>query len=179
MTRSGHSHADALSLQIYAHGAARLIDTGYSKWADHEKVNGSEQHNSLAIDGKGPVIPALLGAVSQPCAFETSKQTWKAQMTIAGGEVHREVSFLADGTIQVTDQAKFSATGPHKFSARWHALGGLTPAEDKRGAFVQFADGAKWTMVASLHGLGQKALIFPVICATMAWPMASSNNTDA
>lgn len=146
MTRSGHSHADALSLQIYAQGAPRLIDTGYSKWADHEKVNGPEQHNTLAIDDKGPVIPALLGAIVQPCALATSKDVWKAQMTLPGGDVHREVTFLPDATIQVTDHAIFSQPGSHKLAARWHALGGLTAAEDKRGVFVQLADGAKWTM---------------------------------
>lgn len=148
MTRAGHSHADALSLQIYDQGAPRLIDTGYSSWADHDKVDGAEQHNGVFIDGRGASLPGLLGGTPQPCGLAQAGGDWpgRAQMTTPDGTVTRQVDLAVDGTITVTDTAVFTGGGAHTLSARWHALGGLNPAEDPRGVFVPLADGGKWTL---------------------------------
>jgi hypothetical protein len=143
---AGHEQADALSLTVFDRGAPRLIDSGYSRYDDRRYVQLAEQHNTVFIDGEGPVLPMLLDRESPP-AFLVSRteDTWVAETTLEGGDVQRTVRFLTDGVIEVTDHATFSDPGLHRLGARWHSLGGLTAEEDDRGLFEPTDHGGRWT----------------------------------
>lgn len=143
---AGHRHADALHVEVFAMGKPRLLDAGYSKWDDHELVNKAEQHNTVFVDGKGPVVPMLFGKVIQPCELlQGNASGGSARATLGPAVVVREVLLLTGGEIRVTDSFTLSDTATHEVGLRWQGLGGLTAAEDPRGLFVQDTDGAHWS----------------------------------
>ncbi len=142
---AGHRQGDALHVELFARGKARLLDAGYSKWGDHEKVNKAEQHNTVFVDGKGPVVPALASKTLQPCQLlEGNASGGEAQVTLPGGVVRRKLTQLATGVVRVTDTFTFADAQPHTAGLRWQGLGGLTPSEDPRGTFALLPDGARW-----------------------------------
>lgn len=58
----GHSHADALSLELVAKGTTLLVDPGTFSYAaaptDRELFRSTVMHNTLAIDGESSSVPA-------------------------------------------------------------------------------------------------------------------------
>lgn len=142
---AGHRQADALHVEVFARGKARFLDAGYSKWGDHEKVNKAEQHNTVFVDDKGPVVPALATKTVQPCQLlQGDANGGEAEATLPNALVHRKLALLPDGVVRVTDTFKFVDNQAHSAGLRWQGLGGLTPAEDARGAFTPLADGGRW-----------------------------------
>ena len=99
---AGHRQGDALHVELFARGKARLLDSGYSKWGDHEKVNKAGQHNTVFIDGKGPVVPALATKTIQPCQLlQGDAKGGEAVATLVGSHVKRKLTLLANGAVRV------------------------------------------------------------------------------
>ena len=54
MTSWGHEHADAGTIQLYAHGSYLVLDPGYAGWTLREETDDYEHHAGILLDGSGP-----------------------------------------------------------------------------------------------------------------------------
>lgn len=142
--KAGHRQGDALHVEVFAFGAPRLLDAGYSKWADRDKVNKAANHNTVLVDGEGPLAPGLLPVVQDAELLQGDADGGSARALVHGQEVHRKLELLATGEIRVVDQLLPKDGKAHTLSVRWQGLGGLTDKEDSRGVFQALPDGASW-----------------------------------
>lgn len=58
--RSGHGHADALSVRLVLGGRRRLIDSGsftYREGTERDLFRGTAAHNTLRVDGQDQAVP--------------------------------------------------------------------------------------------------------------------------
>jgi hypothetical protein len=82
--RSGHGHADALSLRLTMNGQRWLVDSGTGVYisadpADRNKFRGTAAHNTLRVDGLDQAVPD--GPFSWTHLPTTQVETWIAGKT--------------------------------------------------------------------------------------------------
>jgi hypothetical protein len=133
--RSGHGHADALSLRLAMDGRRWLVDSGSGVYISNERVErdsfrGTGAHNTLRVDGLDQAVP------DQPFSW-TNIPTVQAETWIAGKtftyfvgshngyarladpvEHRRHVMRIAGGIYLVRDVVLGRAK--HELEIRWH-----------------------------------------------------------
>lgn len=143
--RSGHGHADALSLRLTMNGSRWLVDSGSGVYisqdpADRNALRGTSAHNTMLVDGKDQAVP------SEPFSW-TDIPTTRAEDWITGRTFtyfsgsHNGYAGLADpvthrrcvlrvhpgtdgGIWLVRDVATGAAE--HDLELRWHFSSDLT-----------------------------------------------------
>jgi hypothetical protein len=143
--RSGHGHADALSLRLTMNGRRWLVDSGSGVYiskdsADRDAFRGTGAHNTMRVDGADQAV------ADEPFSWKqlptTSAETWIAGETfsyfvgshngyarLADPVVHRRHVFKIAGDLWlVRDVAE--GNGEHEIEVRWH----FAPDLDVRSA---------------------------------------------
>jgi heparinase II/III-like protein len=74
----GHAHADALSIDVAAHGRTVLVDPGTFTYTGSQELRnwfrGSQAHNTVVVDGKSSSQPA--GPFSWDSVARTNLERW-------------------------------------------------------------------------------------------------------
>ena len=92
-----YSHGDVGSFILHAYGELLAVDAGYDHWVSYD-LYPPELHNTLLVDGKGPVsgTPGLLENALDAGVL----QAGEIRATYAGA-AHRRVFLLVDGRYAV------------------------------------------------------------------------------
>ncbi len=145
----GHSHADALSMELYAAGRPLLIDAGtYSYVRDERNVfRSTARHNTIELDGEGSCVPG-----QQPFRWESvhhargSLQFEQDGIALFQGShdgytrlqqpaIHsRSVFHPARGTWIIEDCVR--TAGTHSLVSRWHLAPGVQATLMQRTSHV-------------------------------------------
>ena len=147
----GHSHADALSIEVAARGRTLLVDPGtYTYTASKELrdyFRSTAAHNTLTVDGESSSVPA--GPFSWKQMTDATARVWESEERYdyfegehygfarlgETGAHTRSVFFLKNDYWIVRDQIK--AEGQHRFSLNFHFAADARPVlEDTEGASV-------------------------------------------
>jgi hypothetical protein len=134
---AGHGHADALSIQLIAHGRAWLTDPGTgaypSEKPERDRLRGTAAHNTLEVDGRSQAEP--LHSFAWRSSPATTVHLWYSGpgITLFRGShngygqrleqpvVHeRWVIGWYDDLWMVLDRA--CGRGKHRLDLRWHLL---------------------------------------------------------
>ncbi|HYP01876.1 MAG TPA: alginate lyase family protein, partial [Pyrinomonadaceae bacterium] len=141
----GHAHADALSLDLAAHGRTLITDpgtytyTGSHEWRDY--FRSTRAHNTLAIDNESSSVPAA--AFSWQHVAGTSAHDWleHARFTAFNGstdgymrlpspaEHRRSVLFLKGDYWIIRDQVE--TAGTHDYELNFHFAPDAAPEVDR------------------------------------------------
>ncbi len=162
--RGGHGHADALSLQLLAHGRAWLTDPG-TCWYPKEKperdrFRATAAHNTLEVDGLSQAEP--IHSFAWRFHPVTTVKRWYEgrQVTIFQGSHNgferlaapvthaRTVIAWPDGLWFVRDAA--SGQGDHRLDLRWHFMPDCREMPDE--AARRFTDGVDSLWLATASG---------------------------
>jgi hypothetical protein len=142
----GHSHADALSIQLVMDGRAVLIDPGTYCYVCPERgrFRGAAAHNTLLIDGRDQAQPA--GPFAWTAMPEAAVDLWRAGETFdlfAGHHngyapvIHQRWVFgLKSKFWLVRDMV--TGPGRHRLDLHWHYL-------DERDIAILAPEGHTWT----------------------------------
>ena len=137
----GHAHADALAIELAAHGRSLLIDpgtftyTGSKKWRDW--FRSSAAHNTLTIDGQSSSIPS--GPFSWSSVAKCEPQFWLDerrftyvegrhngyQILPAPATHNRSILFLKDDYWVMRDRV--TSTSEHDLELRFHFSADAAP----------------------------------------------------
>jgi hypothetical protein len=150
--RSGHGHADALSVRLSLDGHRILIDPGtFCYTSDIDQRNhfrGTRGHNTLTVDGLNQAIPA--GPFAWNSIPNVKPESWLNGQTfdlLSGSQdgyrrlpnpvLHRRTIFhVKSGLWFVRDQAE--GTGSHLLEIFWHFASGLELSEEHGVVFAKF-----------------------------------------
>jgi|GEM_PF-498313 len=143
--RTGHSHLDALSVHVYAHGQTLLGDSGlysYEEGPLHDWFFGTAAHNTVSVDGQDQQVGTAYAGL-----FVTQND-WSFQSgwheLYAGLQHRRGVWLYKDEFILVLDRLELlTATGSvHSFAQNWHFFPGLEVRNKGAQALVLNESGA-------------------------------------
>ncbi|MCC6454711.1 MAG: alginate lyase family protein [Caldilineaceae bacterium] len=156
---STHGHADALNLELYAHGQSWVVDPGvYSThlgWQWRRFFRGTRGHNTVVVDGQDQSRLLDWRRVYRPA--KTSLQAWISNPTfdfvaashdgyerLAAPITHqRQIFFVKPHYWIVIDQ--LSGAGEHAFDLYFHLMPGLVVHHDPASgaAHVENEQGAR------------------------------------
>jgi hypothetical protein len=155
--RSGHGHADALSIRVSLDGQPWLIDPGtfcyISPGNERNLFRGTGAHNTLRVDNLDQAIPA--GPFAWNSIPEVRAERWLPGATCAlfvGSHtgylrlpdpvLHRRFIFHLPGSFWlVRDVAEGRES--HELETSWHFAPHLTVANTKNGFIAQHAQEAQ------------------------------------
>ncbi len=165
--RSGHGHADALSLRLSMDGRRYLVDSGSGVYiskdaTDRNRFRGTGAHNTLRVDGLDQAVPdeafswthipaTLAESWVQGKSFTYFVGSHNGYARLADPVLHRRhVLKIAGGACLVRDVALGHAE--HELEIRWHFAPDLQLHSGSRGRVTvidpasQLA-GAGWTLL--------------------------------
>jgi glycosyltransferase involved in cell wall biosynthesis len=146
----GHAHADALAIEVAAHGRPVLVDPGTYTYTGSPELRdlfrGSAAHNVLLVDGEPSSIPA--GPFAWQSVAKCEPIFWISQRRfdyvsgkhdgyerLAQAATHtRSILFLKHDYWLVRD--RLSSTGAHELELRFHFAPG---ADDEHLQIASFA----------------------------------------
>ena len=134
--RSGHGHADALSVRLVMDGRRWLVDSGSGVYisedpADRNNFRGTSAHNTLRVDGADQAV------ADEPFSW-TNIPTVQAESWIAGRTftyfagshngyarlkdpvVHRRHILKIAGSVYLGARHRPRPSGEHQLDIRWH-----------------------------------------------------------
>jgi hypothetical protein len=133
-----HIHEDALSIDIAANGTSCMVDpgiTGYAPGPKTDHYRSTHAHNSLLIDGRGPLrsrLPYAERIQSARCNFSWFRQDNIEGMTgiccdyrDASGQIiqiTRSIRFFSRSYWEIQDTV--SGTGEHTLTTCWQFFPG-------------------------------------------------------
>ena len=169
MANCGHAHADALAIDVAAHGRTLLVDPGTFTYTGAKDVRdwfrSSAAHNTLTVDRQSSSIPGdtfswqsitsceRLAWIDQPrFTFVAGRHRGFEQLSPPG--IHtRSILFLKGDYWIVRDRIELS--GKHQVDLWFHFEPGTSPAvrdydsgqsvHENSAKIVSFAPGARWT----------------------------------
>jgi len=133
--RSGHGHADALSLRLTMDGQRWLIDSGSGVYvsedpADRNKFRGTRAHNTMSVDGVDqavtdeafswtqiPTVHAENWIVGKSFTYFVGSHDGYARL--ADPVVHRRHVLKIAGSLYLVRDMAFGRT-EHELEIRWH-----------------------------------------------------------
>jgi hypothetical protein len=172
--RSGHGHADALSLRLTMDGRRWLVDSGSGVYiskdpSDRNTFRGTGAHNTLRVDGVDQAVPdepfswtqipsprAEEWVVGKSFSYLVGSHDGYARL--ADPVVHRRhVLKIAGGPCLVRDLAL--GQGEHDLELRWH----LAPDLDVRNAGTERVD------ISSADATKSEATLTLIMPAETVW----------
>jgi hypothetical protein len=152
----GHAHADALAIELVAHGCPFLVDAGtYTYTASLEERNyfrGTAAHNTVTVDGESSSVPtsafrwghvarSRLVAWISHSRFDYFEGAHDGYERLLEPAIHgRSVLFLKGGYWVIRD--RIESSGPHRVSVHFHCAPGITAKVDgERDLILTGADG--------------------------------------
>jgi hypothetical protein len=156
----GHAHADALAVELEAHGSPFLVDAGtYTYTGSAEERNyfrGTRAHNTVTVDDESSSVPATAFrwahvARSRPATwisrprFDYFEGAHDGYARLAEPAVHsRSILFLKRDYWVIRDLIESS--GSHRVSVHFHCAPGVTAEVDgDRDLVLTGADGCGGT----------------------------------
>ena len=150
MVDSGHEHADAGTVQVYARGQYLIIDAGYPSYEDRDLTSDYSHHSGVLVDGEGPP----LGNADNLAVDWADSSGCQASVALSWSDVSWTRSLTLDGDVIVM-RDQISKEDAESFQLRLQALSG----EDRgtlelvSGGAVLRRDGVSLTIaVASPEG---------------------------
>ena len=146
----GHAHADALSLNLIAHGQPLLLDPGtldYTQQSgERDRLRSTPAHNTMTVDGQNQA--EITGAFSWNTLPSVTVEHWITNQNfdlflghhdgyarLPDPVIHRRLIFRhRDGFWFVLDRA--SGRGRHKLDVAWHLAPSLEPYPDAPSRFA-------------------------------------------
>jgi hypothetical protein len=164
----GHSHADALAIDLAVHGCPLFVDPGTFTYTvsttDRDHFRSSAAHNTLTVDGASSSIPA--GPFSWESRTDARLDAWWASPSLdffAGshhgferlvpGAVHeRRVLFVRHGYWVIWDHV--TAPAPHDVTVHLHAAPGtrVEQTSDRTAILERVHNGAQARAVLAAAG---------------------------
>ncbi|MDX9722878.1 MAG: heparinase II/III family protein [Myxococcota bacterium] len=138
----GHEHADPLSIVLYAHGEALLIDPGYINWEHHALVLDGSDHNILLVNGEGPPFQWTVPMSDAYIDGSSMEQEWimfSGYSEYREAQLQRRLVAFDKRAFVVADRAR--AELPKSFSGLWNGNAGV----ESGSAFSLQEHGAIWT----------------------------------
>jgi glycosyltransferase involved in cell wall biosynthesis len=142
----GHAHADALAIEVAAHGRSLLIDSGTFTYTGSKELRdwfrSSAAHNTLSIDGHSSSIPSgtfswSTMAKCEPLSWLNARRFTYVEGRHDGYESlpapathNRSILFLKHDYWVMRDSV--NSTGEHELALRFHFSPSATP--DLEGA---------------------------------------------
>jgi hypothetical protein len=140
----GHAHADALAIEVVAHGCPFLVDAGtYTYTSCIEERNyfrGTSAHNTVTVDGESSSVPTsafrwgqvarsrLAAWISQP-RFDYFEGAHDGYARLPVPAIHRRsVLFLKCGYWVIRD--RIESSGSHRVSVHFHCAPDVTAKVD-------------------------------------------------
>jgi uncharacterized heparinase superfamily protein len=149
--RSGHGHADALSLRLTVDGQRWLVDSGSgvyisSEPADRNTFRGTAAHNTMRVDDLDQAIPS--DPFSWTAIPTTRTENWTAGKTfsyfagshdgyarLADPVTHRRCVLKVNGGPSLVRDVALGQQ-EHELELRWHFAPNLEVREDGSGVLV-------------------------------------------
>ncbi|MGA9997590.1 MAG: alginate lyase family protein, partial [Pyrinomonadaceae bacterium] len=155
----GHSHADALSIEVAARGRTLLVDPGTYTYTSSKELRdyfrGTAAHNTLTVDDESSSVPD--GPFSWKQKTDARARVWEASERYdyfegehngfarlgETGTHRRSVFFLKNDYWIVRDQIE--TEGEHRFELNFHFAADARPVEtdEGRAAVLEKRDGAQ------------------------------------
>jgi hypothetical protein len=146
----GHAHADALSIELVAHGCPFLVDAGTYTYTgsaeDRNYFRSTAAHNTVTVDGESASIPTTAFRwghiarsqfrtwITHP-RFDYFEGAHDGYQRLAEPATHvRSMLFLKSGYWVIRD--RIESAGRHRVSAHFHCAPGVTAYVDDDGVFV-------------------------------------------
>lgn len=151
--RSGHGHADALSVSVAVDGRRYLVDSGAFCYVcgERESFRGTRAHNTLQVDGLDQAVPE--GPFAWSSIPEVSREQWitgdsfalfagshTGYMRLADPVLHRRFIFYLHSQFWLIRDV-FEGEGLHDLEIRWHFASDLS-VRKAENAFVAAPNGA-------------------------------------
>lgn len=165
----GHGHADALSLELHAHGRPQLVDSGVFSFQLGERwrngFRGTRAHNTVMVDGQDQSILLDSWRVWRPAhvtlndwasgrSFDFVDAAHDGYCRLPGGIMHRRLIFFVKSEYWVVvdlltgmETCPTEGAGRHHFEALFHLPAGAHVQLDPRTG-VAIAGGLA---IAPLH----------------------------
>jgi len=154
--KSGHGHADALSIRVAISGRRFLVDSGSGCYVcpgdTRNRLRGTAAHNTVRIDGQDQAIPQGPFAWSSLPQVVTDRWIVGKSFTFYSGHhtgylrlqdpvLHRRDVLHIDGSFCLVRDV-LTGKEMHEVEIAWHLAPDLV-MENSQGAFVASADGTK------------------------------------
>jgi len=133
----GHSHADALAIELYAGAGPLLVDSGTLAYdgAKRDAYRSTAAHNTVEVDGESTCLPGA--SFKWRTVADARCDGWTAEAGLTWFRGHhdgyarlelpvahrREVVHPGSGVWIVTD--RLSSPGDHRAVLRWHLAAGI------------------------------------------------------
>jgi hypothetical protein len=142
---AGHSHADALSVQLSAAGRQLLLDPGTYQYvgpaADRDRFRGTGAHNTLQLDGRDQAQP--IAAFRWTGLPRVDVERWQVgdhfdffvgshhgYEQLPGSVVHQRAVFFFKPSFWLIRDV-IAGTGFHHLEINWHLGKHLTPGKQE------------------------------------------------
>ncbi|HSE18610.1 MAG TPA: alginate lyase family protein [Pyrinomonadaceae bacterium] len=154
MANCGHAHADALAIDLAAHGRTLLVDPGTFTYTGAKEMRdwfrSSAAHNTLTVDRQSSSISADTFSWKTITACERTAWIEQPRFTFVSGRhrgyeqgVHtRSILFLKRDYWLIRDRIELS--GKHQVDLWFHFDSGTSP-EASGLKIASFAPGGRWT----------------------------------
>jgi hypothetical protein len=160
----GHSHTDALSIQLSANGIPLLVDGGtytYVDRAERDYFRSAKAHSMPLLGTLEPSVPNRMfswashtDAILTDWEIGTDHSYASAHYRLNGGPeatgVDRHVRFLQEGVVLVVDSV--AGSSGHSLSSGFHLAPGIS-ATWSGDSLVLYAQGRATLIIASLDPL--------------------------
>ncbi len=168
----GHDQADGLSFFLQAYGEDLMLDPGYIKWEERDKVAPSENHNMVTVDNTGPAhLPGNLqieGFVEVTDWGMEPNPYVEARTGYRGALFTRSIEFVDDKFFIVRDTA--TSDKSRTFTLNLH--GHNNP--DAAGSFLMKGHTATW-----VYGRGKVACFVIAEPTPTSWRVEKDENSFA
>jgi hypothetical protein len=150
-----HAHADALAIEVAAHGCPFLVDAGTYTYTgsldERDYFRRTAAHNTVTVDGESSSVPTsafrwghiarsqLIAWVSHP-RFDYFDGSHDGYARLAKPAIHsRSVLFLKRDYWVIRD--RIASRGFHRVSVHFHCAPGVTARIDDRALVLTGAEG--------------------------------------
>lgn len=162
----GHEHADPGAFMLAAFGEQLMIDGGYVRWEERDKVAGPGSHNMILVDDKGPPIAGGGDAKLSEWTEHEGYQAVTVNAGYGGTSIQRRFLLGRGEVLAVLDTC--AAPEAHKYTNQYHGnaggkaggefdqlpTGGLWKRANASVLVVSSSDGSSptWTRAEAEHG---------------------------
>ncbi|MBN1755588.1 heparinase II/III family protein [bacterium] len=119
---STHNQSDAASFFLHAYGEDLALDPGYISWAEHDRVDDAECHNTILINGSGPstltTVEAYIGK-----AFEITGICFgEVSTSYSSADINRKAALLENRFIVLMDFLESGSSREYTFQCHGNGL---------------------------------------------------------
>jgi len=133
-----HDQSDAASYILHAFGEDLAIDAGYISWSECNRVNGVDKHNTVLVNGGGP-LPSFPADAYIGSAFDIKSLCFgKVNTSYSSSDIQRSSALFGDKFVAVFDDINRSSGADFTFQCHGNGL-------QSSGTFSPDGQSGLWT----------------------------------